>query len=77
MGLKMFYDENTANDLVKERVAEEVYHMGIDELIEYVNEHLTIRVLQDAVYKHKLENLPEPDYDMVGAWDEQSNPKEG
>lgn len=74
----MFYDENTANDLVKERVAEEVYFdMSIDELIEYVNKHLTIRVLQDAVFEHKLENLPEPDYDMVGAWDEQSNPEEG
>ena len=73
----MVYDENTANDLVKERVAEEVDAMYRHEMIAYLDKHLTIKELQDAVYKHKLENLPEPDYDMVGAWDEDSNPKEG
>jgi len=71
----MVYDENTANDLVKERVAEEVHLMYRDEMIDYLNKHLSIEELRDAVYKLKLENLPEPDYDMVGAWDEDSNPE--
>ena len=72
----MVYDENTANDLVKERVAEEVHLMHWHQMIDYLDKHLSIEELRDAVYKLKLENLPEPDYDMVGAWDEDSNPEE-